>query len=397
MFRRFLSMSLALCLSFALAVSVRAASQISLSLDAPAGAKPGDMITVKLFADSGQGVSAAQFTLAYDEAVLDCVSCETGPALTGMMSASNPDANTGAIIAAASAANMNIDGAIGVYTFKVLKEGNYGFRIADVIFADTNGTNIDYKVEITGDSSSEPDEPPVEEPQQKPVETPDQETEQKPSVPSGGDSATKPEETPEQIPTDTPTFTDTVGHWAEAYIKKAAELGLVNGIGNNLYSPDSSMTRSEFVTILWRNAGSPEPSDVPSFSDVTDSNTYYYKAVAWAEEHNVVNGIGNGQFGINALVTREQIATILYRLSGSQPGGETMWYSVYDQTFTDSDKISDWAKQALYWSVYSEIWCGVGAAEVGTMLSPGDWADRAQIAVFMTRYNENYERGGANA
>jgi len=251
------------------------------------------------------------------------------------------------------------DGAVAVYTFKVLSKGDYDFQLKDVIFTDSQGKDV--KVKVTDAGGSEPVQPPVD--------------------PEEPDDPVPPQE--EEI-----SFIDTNGHWAEAYIDRAVEYGFINGYGNGKYGPDDTMTRAHFVTILWREAGEPEPTGTASFTDLNPKQTYYHKAVAWAEENGVVNGVGEGRFAPDSQVTREQIATTLFRMNGGFPGEELMYYSVYEGTFEDSADVSSWAKPAVWWAVYREIWCGTDQESVEYMVSPREAADRAQIAVMIVRYHE---------
>ena len=130
-------------------------------------------------------------------------------------------------------------------------------------------------------------------------------------------------------------FKDVSGHWAEEYILQAGERSLVQGY-NGLYRPDDTMTRAELVTVLWRASGEPEPKGTASFTDLTQD--WYKKAVAWAEENAVVNGVAPGKFNPDGNVTREQVAAILFRLSGSTSGMELMFTSIYDDYYADDDK-----------------------------------------------------------
>lgn len=197
---------------------------------------------------------------------------------------------------------------------------------------------------------------------------------------SGGSNSKKPETF-----LDVPEFSDISGNWAEKYIVNSAELGLVEGY-QGLYRPNDTMTRAEFVTILWRAMGEPKPKGKASFTDLKQD--WYFESVAWAEENNVINGMGDGLFAPTGSVTREQLVTILHRLAGTPLGGELLVSSVYDGKFSDSDQISTWAKQAMYWSIYEGIYCGEQSEEIGTMLAPRKNANRAQIAVMMIRYLE---------
>jgi hypothetical protein len=100
----------------------------------------------------------------------------------------------------------------------------------------------------------------------------------------------------------------------------------------------------------------------------------------------VVNGVGGDRFDPDGPVSREQLVTILHRLAGTPSGMETMLTGAYDSQYPDSGTVSDWAKAALYWSIYSDIYCGQTSPAVGQTLAPAVAADRAQIAVMMVRY-----------
>ena len=181
------------------------------------------------------------------------------------------------------------------------------------------------------------------------------------------------------------TFKDISDHWAEQYILQASERKLVQGY-NGLYRPDDSMTRAELVTVLWRAMGEPKVAKEATFTDLTQD--WYKEAVAWAEENAVVNGIGNGKFGPDGNVTREQLATILHRLSGGAVGMEVMFTSIYDKELTDSMKISSYAKSAVYWCIYNGVYCGEASDNVNDTLivAPKADATRGQIAVMINRY-----------
>lgn len=182
---------------------------------------------------------------------------------------------------------------------------------------------------------------------------------------------------------ETIAFTDVSGHWAESYINQAYQRQLVKGY-NGLYRPDDGMTRAEMVTILWRAMGEPKPTKTASFTDLTQE--WYKDAVAWAEEQSVVNGIAAGKFDPDGNVTREQLATILHRLSGGASGMEILFTSSYDAFFKDSGKISAYAKSAVYWCYFNSIYCGEASVDVGETLAPNADATRGQIAVMICCY-----------
>ena len=95
-------------------------------------------------------------------------------------------------------------------------------------------------------------------------------------------------------------------------VKWAADKGITGGVSDNLFAPDDGCTRAHIVTFLWRAAGSPEPKSMASFTDVTAS-AYYAKAVAWAVENRVTNGVSSDRFAPDNSCTRAQITAFLYR------------------------------------------------------------------------------------
>ena len=340
------------------------------------GAEIGDTLDVQVEVSGADATCAVQFALGYNDSVLDCLSITTGPALSGMMSATNPDASDGARIAAASATGIDINGVVATLQFRVIGSGSYDFTIGDAIFADEGGN--EYAFTLEGAAASSPDSP----------STPTPSVTEPP--------ASEPPETEQPEPSDEPeseesAFTDIVGHWAESYINEAAGLGLINGMDVGIYAPDSTMTRAQFVTILWRSKGSPEPNGTSSFTDLGAGSDWFSDAVAWAEENQVVDGVDVGKFDPNGQVTREQIATILFRMSGDEAGNGQQYADIYEQAFTDSASVGSWAKEAVWWAVYHEIWCGANSTDVGTVLAPTQPANRAQIAVMIVRYLDYVE------
>lgn len=373
---RILAAIIILSLMATLTGAAMSSNSMTVSVTYQDGAEIGDTLDVQVEVSGADAACAVQFALGYNESVLDCLSITTGSALSGMMSATNPDASDGARIAAASATGIDINGVIATLQFRVVGSGSYDFTIGDAIFADVNGNEYAYALE--GAEESGTDSPPT--PTPSVTEPP----------------ASEPPETEQPEPSDEPeseesAFTDIVGHWAESYIDEAAALGLINGMADGIYEPDGTMTRAQFVTILWRSQGSPEPTGPSSFTDLGANSGWYADAVALAEQNSVVNGVAVGQFDPNGSVTREQIATILHRMSGAASGDGQQYASIYEQAFSDSASVGSWAKEAVWWAVYHEIWCGANSPDVGSVLAPTQPADRAQIAVMMVRYLDYVE------
>ena len=137
------------------------------------------------------------------------------------------------------------------------------------------------------------------------------------------------------------------------------------------FSPDAPCTRAQIVTFLWRAAGCPEPKTGSSFSDVP-AGSYYAKAVAWAVEKGITTGTGNGRFSPDAVCTRAQAVTFLYRALGKPTGSNAK--------FSDVPAGSYYA-DAVNWAVENNVTNGTGAAT----FSPNMDCTRAQIVTFLYR------------
>ena len=106
------------------------------------------------------------------------------------------------------------------------------------------------------------------------------------------------------------------GSYYEEAIDWAVEKGITNGVSSNMFAPNDPCTRAQIVTFLWRAAGSPAPKSMSSFMDVP-TDAFYAKAVAWAVENGITSGTGESKFSPNSTCTRAQAVTFLYRASGS--------------------------------------------------------------------------------
>ena len=170
------------------------------------------------------------------------------------------------------------------------------------------------------------------------------------------------------------------GNWAHAGIDYVTENGLMQGMGNSKFEPNTTMTRAMLVTVLWRYAGSPVDG-VNTFTDVRDGQ-WYTQAIAWAAKNGVVNGVGNGKFDPNGLITREQMAAILYRYAANI--GIDVSASTSLSAFPDGGRTSGYAVESVEWAV------AVGLIQgVGSQLQPRGNATRAQVATILMRFIEN--------
>ena len=194
-----------------------------------------------------------------------------------------------------------------------------------------------------------------------------------------GAASLKAEETPD-VPTvlaavSDPAFSDVPnGAWYEDAVNWCRENGIISGTGNNTFSPDMTMSRAMLATVLYRVEGSPSVNTAVKFSDVVEG-AYYEKAVAWSSENGIMSGYGNGLFGSDDPVTREQLATILWRYAGSPDAGEV-------ESFADAADISGYALNAVDWARANGIISGVG----NNSFNPKGDASRAQVAVILYRY-----------
>lgn len=172
-------------------------------------------------------------------------------------------------------------------------------------------------------------------------------------------------------------FTDVAeDSWYYDHVKYVYTHDLMIGTSTTTFSPELATSRGMVCTILWRMAGSPEPKSAAPFTDVATGD-YFAKAVAWAAETGVVEGYGNGRFGPNDPVLREQLAAMLYRNMGSPSVSGSL------DAFSDGSQASAYAKPALCWAVEQKLMEGMG----GGILAPGDTTTRAQAAAMFQRYD----------
>lgn len=170
--------------------------------------------------------------------------------------------------------------------------------------------------------------------------------------------------------------------WYMEYVYEAYINGWMTGYSNGTFGPSDKLTRGQFATILYRMEGAPAQNYVNRFPDVLDGR-FYSVAISWGVENGIITGYENGLFGPEDNVTREQLATLFYRLA--QKRGLDMSQQADLGRFADADKVSAYAKEAMEWCVAKEIIRGEGD---GKMLNPLGNADRAGCATMITRYQK---------
>lgn len=168
--------------------------------------------------------------------------------------------------------------------------------------------------------------------------------------------------------------------WYYDAVNYVCSKNMMNGTGNNMFSPNANITRGMIVTILYRLEGAPEVSG-NAFSDVA-SGMYYTDAVIWAAENGIVNGYGNGVFAPDEPITREQLAAVLYRYADYIRCGTAGRNDL--SRFSDAKTVSAYALTPMQWAVESGLINGVGSG----ILQPGGTATRAQAAMILMRLCE---------
>jgi len=161
--------------------------------------------------------------------------------------------------------------------------------------------------------------------------------------------------------------------------------GLMNGVGNKKFDPDSQFTRAMVVTVLYNLEGKPKSNAKLPFTDVKEKD-WFSSAVKWAYENKVVDGVSASEFAPNRAITKEEFCALLLKYSK---------YKAYDTEskeklvgFDDAAAVSSWAKDYVNWAFAK----GIISADDGTKLDSGSFASRALSAAYFRRFFENTVR-----
>lgn len=189
-------------------------------------------------------------------------------------------------------------------------------------------------------------------------------------------------------PTPEPTalpFTDVpASAWYYDAVRFVYERGMMAGTGNNQFSPNVTTTRAMIVTILYRLENQPAAGSA-NFTDVP-AGQWYTSPIAWAAANGIVGGYGDGRFGPNDTITREQMAAILYRYA--QFKGYDVSNTGDLSRYADASQVSDWARTAIGWANAQ----GLITGNTATTLNPTGSATRAEVATILMRFVENVAR-----
>ena len=194
----------------------------------------------------------------------------------------------------------------------------------------------------------------------------------------------EPEEVEETEETETISFKDVKENdWFYEAVSYAVENGLMSGMSEDIFAPNTPLTREMLAVVLYNVEGQPESAGVNPFTDVK-ADIWYTDAILWANENGIVAGYDNGAYGVGDLITREQFATILYRYAQFK-GYDTTQGGMAVREFSDYENISDYARPAMAWAVNAGI---MGGMDDGTLMPQGK-ATRAEAATMLMNFCEN--------
>lgn len=178
--------------------------------------------------------------------------------------------------------------------------------------------------------------------------------------------------------------------WYREAVGYTVERGYFSGVSDDRFDPAGKMTRAMLTAVLWRVAGSPEPTETAPFLDV-DPKRYYARPVAWAYENGVVSGTSPESFSPNAEITRQQMAVMLFRfaeLRDYDPGCDDEILN----SFPDQGRISPYAVGPTAWAVTRYLLRGRSRNGI-SYLEPRETLTRAEAAVMIRRFDENILNG----
>ena len=187
------------------------------------------------------------------------------------------------------------------------------------------------------------------------------------------------------------TFSDVAynpGNWKYDAVQYVYEHSIMNGIsGTDRFEPDAQLTRAMFATVLYRMAGKPKTAFSAVFRDVAEGK-YYTEAILWANSRKIATGMGDGSFGVDNNITREQIAKMLYEF-GSKQGYNVSGKEGLD-SFTDASSVNGWAVGYIQWAVSAGMISGKPNGDGSYRLDPKGQATRAECAKMLMMFMMQY-------
>lgn len=177
------------------------------------------------------------------------------------------------------------------------------------------------------------------------------------------------------------------GMWYVNYIQYVFDNGIMSGKSEDTFDPNGNLTRAEFASVLYSLAGKPAVTYTDNFSDVPDKQ-WYTRPVMWAYANGIVSGYGNGNFGTNDKITREQLAMMLYKYAQQRSYDLDIKDNVLD-SFSDTSKVSGWAKTSVQWAVTQGVISGKGSVGSDYKIDPAGNATRAECATMIKKLLES--------
>lgn len=256
---------------------------------------------------------------------------------------------------------------------------------------DPYGGSRSIRIKVEGTApvpTAEPTTGPTTEPTVEPVVT------AKPSGGSGGGGTSHsvniiapPMETPVPTAPVFGKFSDVSSEdWFSTAVNYMSDKGIVNGVSDTAFEPQTQVTRAMFATMLHRYAGTPDTDAEITFNDV-EEGAYYSMAVRWAVSQGIITGYDEGTFAPNDALTREQAAAMLYRYAQSIGADTSVGENTNILSYDDYDSISEYAIPALCWTAGS----GVMTGRTQSTINPIDNLTRAETAQMLYNYMQYYQ------
>ena len=194
-----------------------------------------------------------------------------------------------------------------------------------------------------------------------------------------------PEEPEEVEETETLSFKDVKeSDWFYKAVSYAVENGLMSGMSEDIFAPNTPLTREMLAVVLYNVEGQPESTEANTFTDVK-GDMWYTDAILWANENGIVAGYDNGAYGVGDLITREQFAAILYRYAQFKGYDVSIGADTNILSYADAFAISEYAYPAMQWACGAGI---MGGMDDGTLMPQGK-ATRAEAAAMLMNFCKN--------
>ncbi|MBE7024337.1 MAG: hypothetical protein E7412_07745 [Ruminococcaceae bacterium] len=316
--------------------------------------KAGEEFEVVAYISDNPGIRGIQMDLFAENESIECTDVVIGESFKGSFGGVNLNTPDGAArLLTASDEVFSEDGVLATYSFLAKEDISvFDVKVSDIKVVDRESKELPYIVEGATEVIAE--------------------------------SPSKKEEVPVEPPVTEHLFADTAGHWAERYINTATEEGFFKGDELGCFNPDENVTRAQFVTVLWRMAGSPAVDKEVPFEDIESQIDEFKLAIAWGYSEGFLNGNSETTFDPEGSLTREAAMKILHFYSGGESGKEVIFTQIYDGLLEDSGMISGWAKPSVYWGIYHKLISGTS----DTTISPQDTATRAQLAKILVNFQK---------